>query len=43
MSDFISGIVNWPFLAEPLYRWAIFMIAIGFIGAGWSGVLEFMK
>lgn len=34
---------NWPFLNEPLYRWAIFLVAITLIAAAWRGVLDHMK
>jgi hypothetical protein len=39
----ISTVVNWEFLQEPLYRWALFLIALTFIAYGWNGVLTFMK
>jgi hypothetical protein len=41
--NFFQGLADWPFLNEPLWRWAIFMLAIGLISAGWAGVLDFMK
>ena len=43
MPQFVQNIIDWPFLNEPLYRWAVFMVAMGFITTGWHGVLEFMK
>jgi hypothetical protein len=43
MSDLLNSIVNWPFLNEPAYRWAIFFFGMSFFLAGWNGVLEFMK
>lgn len=36
-------ITNWPFLREPIWRWTVFLIAMGFIMAAWHMVLEYMK
>ena len=36
-------IKNWPFLNEPLYRWAIFTGAFLLILATWACILEYMK
>lgn len=41
--DAISAITGWEFLNEPLYRWAIFMIAISFIAFAWNGTLRIFK
>lgn len=41
--DPISQIATWEFLNEPLYRWALFWIALAFIAYAWNGVLTFMK
>lgn len=35
----LSGIINWEFMNEPLYRWALFAIAWALILFGWSYVL----
>jgi len=40
--DFLKSITNWPFLNEPLYRWAIFIIALIFILAAWRIVLSYV-
>jgi len=34
---------EWTFLNEPLYRWAIFAIAMGLILAGWAGIIRQIK
>lgn len=39
----INQVVNWKFLDEPLYRWAIFMGAFAAISYGWRGALDLMK
>ena len=39
----LDKIKNWPFLNEPLYRWAIFVGALLMILFAWSCVLEYMK
>jgi hypothetical protein len=36
-------IKNWPFLNEPLYRWAIFAFAMIIILMVWGTVLAYMK
>lgn len=41
--DFINKIKNWPFLQEPLYRWAIFFVAMCLIAAVWRCVLSYME
>jgi hypothetical protein len=40
--DFLNGIKNWPFLNEPLYRWALFFVAMCIIAMVWRDVLSFM-
>ena len=41
--DTLYNVVDWPFLQEPLWRWAIFVgVMLGFLYA-WNGVIEFMK
>lgn len=42
MQNIFSGVTNWEFLNEPLYRWAIFFGAIMLIAWGWNGVLGYM-
>lgn len=39
----VSGVINWQFLNEPLYRWALFFFAVGAMGFAWDGVLRIMK
>lgn len=41
--DFLKSIKNWPFLQEPLWRWAIFVIALAFILASWSVILGALR
>lgn len=43
ISDFVSGITDWQFLNEPLYRWWLFFFALMLSLFAWHGVLEFMK
>ncbi len=33
----------WGFLGEPLWRWFIFIIALGFLLRAWRGILAEMK
>lgn len=43
VSGTFNNIVNWEFLNEPAYRWAIFFVGASlFIGA-WDHVLGLMK
>ena len=43
MQDYLNSAIDWTFLNEPLYRWAIFGVAVmGFLYA-WTGVLDLMK
>lgn len=39
----INSVVGWQFLDEPLWRWAVFFLAIGAMGFAWNGVIDFMK
>lgn len=43
MNDFVTNVKDWPFLDEPLYRWAIFFGAMLGIAYAWNGVLRVMK
>lgn len=43
MDEFVNRFANWPFLNEPLYRWFLFFLAIGFMSWGWNGVISLMK
>lgn len=36
-------IYDWNFLNEPLWRWAIFYVAIILIATTWRFILEYMK
>lgn len=38
-----DSIKNWPFLNEPLWRWAIFTGAMVMILMCWGVILEHMK
>jgi hypothetical protein len=42
VKNLFTGITDWTFLNEPLWRWAIFVIALAFITWGWNGVLGYM-
>lgn len=35
--------LTWQFLDEPMYRWAVFLLAMILILAGWSTVLRAMR
>lgn len=39
----LNTAINWEFLDEPLYRWIIFVGALGAITWGWRGVVDLMK
>lgn len=43
MKEFFSGIKNWEFMKEPLWRWFIFVVAMTFILMTWGAILEYMK
>jgi len=43
MDDMVKNFANWQFLNEPLYRWGLFFLAMGFISWGWEGVIGLMK
>lgn len=40
--DFLKSIGNWDFLQEPLYRWAIFFVAMCIIAMVWRATLGYM-
>ncbi len=42
MSNPFTATADWTFLNEPLYRWAIFIFALGLILMAWRGVLGFI-
>ena len=39
MANPITAITEWPFLNEPLYRWALFFLAMILIFAAWRAIL----
>ena len=41
--NFLKSVYQWPFLQEPLYRWAIFVVAMIFIFATWATVIKYMQ
>ena len=41
--DFLNTAIDWTFLDEPLYRWAIFFAAVGGMFFAWHGVLDLMR
>lgn len=42
MSNPVTAAADWTFMDEPLWRWAIFIFALGLILMAWRGVLEFI-
>jgi hypothetical protein len=42
-TDLLNGIADWQFLQEPLYRWALFILALSMILFGYNGILSLMK
>ena len=41
--DLLSNAVSWPFLQEPIWRWLVFIVVLGFLLSAWNGVLRHMK
>ena len=39
----MDKLYDWPFLNEPIWRWFVFLIAIGFLMGAWARVLEMLK
>jgi hypothetical protein len=39
----VTGIPQWPFMQEPLYRWFLFFGALIAMMTAWNGILSFMK
>jgi len=39
----INSAVNWQFLDEPVYRWAIFIGVMLALMAAWGGILREMR
>lgn len=39
----LSGLINWEFMNEPLYRWALFLIAWTFLIAAWNSILKIVQ
>lgn len=42
-ADLLKSATNWPFLSEPLWRWGVFLLAMGAMTAAWSGVERHMR
>lgn len=40
MTNPFKSITDWPFLQEPLYRWALFIVAITMILWAWRAILH---
>lgn len=40
MGNVMGGIVNWPFLNEPAWRWFLFVGALLLFLIVWGGVLR---
>lgn len=34
---------EWEFMQEPLWRWTVFLVAIGLIMTGWAGIVRALK
>lgn len=43
ITDIWNSAVNWPFLNEPAYRWAIFFVGASLFLFVWNDVLGLMK
>jgi len=43
MPQFVTDIVNAPFMNEPLWRWFIAVGAFLFMLGAWEGIIDFMK
>lgn len=41
--DKLPNPLAWSFLNEPLWRWFVFIIALGLMLRAWQGVLSYMK
>lgn len=39
---FLSQLTDWPFLQEPLWRWALFFVAISAIAYAMNGMLGYV-
>lgn len=39
----LDKLTNWSFLNEPLWRWFVFIVAMGFIMWAWRGILSTAK
>lgn len=39
----MSNLIDWPFLNEPLWRWALMVGALLLILWGWKGVIAIAK
>ena len=42
-SDLLKSAVSWPFLNEPIWRWFVFILVLGFLLTAWNGVLRHMR
>ena len=43
LQNFASGVVNWDFLNEPAWRWAVFFVGASIFVMVWNDVLGLMK
>lgn len=41
--DMLPNPLAWRFMNEPLWRWFVFVVALGFLLHAWRGVLNYMK
>lgn len=39
MTNPITAVTGWDFLNEPLWRWALFVLALIFILTAWRAIL----
>jgi hypothetical protein len=43
MQNLFSGVVDWTFLNEPAWRWAVFFVGASMFIYVWNDVLSLMK
>jgi hypothetical protein len=41
--QFLKTATTWPFLQEPIWRWFVFMLVIGFFASAQKGMLRHMR
>lgn len=43
IAGMMNSAVNWPFLKEPIWRWFVFLLIIGFMLGAQRGMLRHME